>query len=49
MNKRREGMDEKQYNEILAMLKDIKKRVMLMSVAVGFSLGLFLSVLLLRI
>jgi hypothetical protein len=42
-------MDEKQYNEIMAILKDIKKRVMLISVAVGLSLGLFLSVLLQKI
>lgn len=42
-------MDEKQYNEIMSMLKDIKKRVMLLSLVVGFSLGLVLSVLVMRI
>jgi hypothetical protein len=42
-------MDEKQYDEIMTMLKDIKKRVMLLSLVVGFSLGLVLSVLVMRI
>jgi len=30
-------MDEKQYAQIMTLLKDIKKRVMLLSVGVGFS------------
>jgi hypothetical protein len=42
-------MDENQFEQIMAALKDIKKRVMLLSIAVGFSLGLALSVLLLKI
>ena len=42
-------MDEKQYEQIISLLKDIKKRVMLLSFGVGVTLGLILSVLLQRI
>lgn len=38
-------MDEKQFDQILMLLKDIKKRVMLLSFGVGISLGLFVSIL----
>jgi hypothetical protein len=43
------NMNEKQYEQIMTLLKDIKKRIMLLSIAVGISLGLFLSVLLQKI
>ena len=49
MTKRSKGMDEKQYEQIMTLLKDIKKRIMLLSFGVGLSLGLFLSVLLQKI
>jgi len=42
-------MDENQFEQIMTVLTDIKKRVMLLSIVVGFSLGLALSVLLLKI
>lgn len=41
-------MDEKQFGQIIALLKDIKKRVMLLSFGVGISLGLFVSILIQR-
>jgi uncharacterized membrane protein len=46
MNKRSKEMDEKQYEQIMTLLKDIKKWVMFLSFGVGISLGIFLSVLL---
>ena len=42
-------MDEKEYVEIMTLLKDIKKRVVLLSFGVGITLGLTLSVLLQKI
>lgn len=38
-------MEERQFEQIMVILKDIKKRVMLLSFGVGISLGLFLSIL----
>jgi len=49
MNKKSEEVDEKEYAEIMTLLKDIKKRVMLLSFGVGITLGLTLSVLLQKI
>ena len=42
-------MDEKQFEQILMLLKDIKKRVMVLSFVVGVTLGLLVSVLLQKI
>jgi hypothetical protein len=42
-------MDEKQFEQMMALLKDIKKRVMLLSFGVGITLGLVVSVLLQKI
>lgn len=39
-------MDEKQYEHIVTLLKEIKKRIVLLSFGVGITLGLLLSVLL---
>jgi hypothetical protein len=41
-------MDEKQFDQIITLLKDIKKRIMLLSFGVGISLGLFVSILIQR-
>jgi len=42
-------MDEKQYEQIMTLLKDIKKRVILLSFGVGITLGVFVSVILQKI
>jgi hypothetical protein len=42
-------MDERQYEQIVSLLKDIKKRIMLLSLGVGITLGLVVSVLFQRI
>ena len=42
-------MDEKQYEQIMILLRDIKKRIILLSFGVGITLGLTLSVLLQKI
>ena len=42
-------MDERQYEQIISLLKDLKKRVMILSFGVGITLGLVVSVLFQRI
>jgi hypothetical protein len=42
-------MDEKQFEQIMTALKDIKKRVMLLSFGVGITLGIFVSIVIQRI
>ena len=44
-----ERMDEKQFEKIISSVKDIKRRVTLLSFGAGITLGLVLSVLILRI
>ena len=43
------NMNEKQFDQIMTSLKDIKRRVMLLSFVVGVTLGLLVSVLLQKI
>ena len=38
-------MDERQYEQIMTLLEDIKKKAIFLSFSVGITLGLFISVL----
>ncbi len=42
-------MDKEQFEQIMTLLKDIKKRVILLSFGIGITLGMTLSILLQKI